>query len=1593
MPERVTEVWSGGAKASRARTVMDYRRRASVLILVMTLLSILFITGVAFLATMNFEAKMISADRRRDRNEAGVEEVIDELDSLLRDTLIPGGDVPFGGRLEDPFEDQTATAPLGFAELPAVHPLIAPIEPYLLNEAHQGNGGFFLFPQGTDIRALTDLENWRPPDQQVDTSWPSGIVGRCLGGAYEGNWCMTDGQCGGGACRTVGKCRGGTDHGKWCFPDEEQMCPGQDANCIELIPVDADGDGITDTFESPVRDLGLFGYQVEALSGQLNPPSKPDGKVYLGLRVIAHGGMVNLNESHPNLIANVFDFYVEGQLHPEYLLSNGNDPDLFYFRHRPASQQVAYSPWLEEPLLRRRGLLPPYALPPSLLHGNPLLDKGAEPYGGADMLHLLFPPDARDNYVPDDVPFETAYEDGHRYTPFRNDEMYNPAGDSWPLWAVRMEPHASRQDDPTGNSYDRRHLVTTVSYDGLLSRGGWVVDDTTDPPAKTDLLAKMREANRRADAFFGINACPGPTDTEPLPARRMLPFEYAQYPRDDLINGTEPNTLGIKCDCPTRAVCDGGGNHRRPCATDDDCPFGKCLSACQFDSRKGRLTLSLPWLDDAFEDANEHDDSLEGKIARQQEYDILFRLIHDVFMMLVRNARGPYWDEVDCSDLTVSCPPEEECRPIRKECNDGPNAGQDCVEYLGCPAGACVDARKCVGGGNDGDRCFGSAGCPSGFCLPDRRCYKIDTGQTHRESTLSRTAASLTANMLDYADANDVPTPIPLRWLDFDDPGSAGDRIHSVCRTASGEPMKWCRSEYDCGSDDPCEAMRVCLGGGPSYDGQWCTVDDDCGGARCVHLRTCSGGGQLCEDNRDCGGGACVPPSTRRCAGGTNRNLVCHSSVDCPDSFCPAPFQYVYGLERQPFITEVTTAMDATGVTDVAVELFNPYDVAIDLSEYYLVPADPAIVTFDPTLSRYRFNLRGNLLRPKEFLVYGHPLPGTGGSLPVDVDLPQQQQQDFRTLVVNGGIIFLVREVDYRDYPGGPGETVYVVVDQFSLDPEVTPNLANRASFVAPAPTIYTAQRPVVDVWPWKAPVPKVMETQLPSLGTWTATAPLNPYNEVDRWTEQFRPVEVNFANRDRFATQRDEDNPQLLNLGAFPTTGSMLLLMRHANRSLDEYSHNKAHLAFTTWLGQDTRTGVFDINGRELVISESQQIDNGRMPIFDRAFVEEPLECVGGTNDGLACTIAMRNPAECPKEKEKEETACMKVRRFAHHLDPGIDPDVDPRRFTGDRPGTLKHLPWGQLVFDYFTTLPLSSPGPYNDPDPDFYVDLLHSVPRVDQDGLRVHGRINLNAAPWKVLAGVPMVPPNHFPIPFQAKLQDFAMNFSTCAGGSRDGQQCVAPLECPNAVCVAANIGEALAQSIVAYRDARGEGPAPRPMPPRNVQSGDYADDMTGRGWDVLNPSFRRGTGFMTVGELANVRHELGELANPQPLAGVYNYNRYSWYRTDAGMVSTIVPNGYPADEDYVAAIALLASLSDWVTVRSDVFTVYGTLRGELDEDILGTEPSWQKKELAGADVDSRAIRFQETVDRLPTFLGAPRPVRIGERVIKPYNDVRND
>ncbi len=136
------------------------------------------------------------------------------------------------------------------------------------------------------------------------------------------------------------------------------------------------------------------------------------------------------------------------------------------------------------------------------------------------------------------------------------------------------------------------------------------------------------------------------------------------------------------------------------------------------------------------------------------------------------------------------------------------------------------------------------------------------------------------------------------------------------------------------------------------------------------------------------------------------------------------------------------------------------------------------------------------------------------------------------------------------------------------------------------------------------------------------------------------------------------------------------------------------------------------------------------------------------------------------------------------------------------------------------------------------------------------------------------------------------------------------------------------------------------------------------------------------MSVGEMANIRHD-GASALPT----------ISTFRFDSGAIGSGPAN--KNNEDFIEAAAVLIALGDWVSVRSQVFTVYGMIRGADDPDVAAAVYATPAQRDAAIiqDTDARAIRFQETIDRLPVLQGQPRPKRIGERTVGRYTDVNND
>lgn len=1173
------------------------RRRASILVLVMTILGLLFVTGVVFMTTMSFEASMLDAERQRNQARPGIGRVDQEVRDLLAGSLTPRA-----GESEMVTGNLLGGPPLAFAEMPGVHGNFSPVEPYYEPNYYGPNQGTYAFRWATDPAALSAVDATKrrafagtditmtarfydpaerphlyiPP---LDTTWRSG----------------------------------------------EPLHLPSFGNVPPFTPVDADGDGIVDAVQTDFAALpGVKPSHVKKLAELLNPSSNPDGKVNLGLRVVPHGAMATLGESHPSIIAAV--------LGPQSV-----DTKTYKLRW-----QIPYSPVVEEPALRRRNFLAPYELPPTAIQGNPY---GLDPdTGGGDFAAYLF------------APTERLFTGEHRYWPFKPRETGRDPNFS--IWSLRMEPNLWTWDYSKGDEYDRRHLVTSVSYDDLLRRPVYL-PRTVDAGGgffKVEYTgAEALEHMRRANFNFGLTSC---SWLNGAPAT-LLPFEYANYPY------LLPNQFH------------GVNDVKNPFDVYDPCACAN-FAGCEVDARKGMLRLSLPWIDDFFGTASPPGVHDPRKI----------RLIQDVFTLLLYNARNDdgkttwgTWETINIGFNQVTG------QPIQQ------------------------------------------------------KVWKHDFLQ------IAKTAAALTANLLDYADADDEPTEVAVREADWNKP-------------TFGQPI---------GS-------------------------------------------------------------------------------------------YVYGLERQPFITGVvaqaTESSSFPGEPDwgqpllYGVEIFNPYNTAIALNDYELYVAGvPFALPFQLVGARQFVGIYGKESDPTLL-----PVGDRGSNLTPLVD--------DKFWIRKAGSVSLIRKL--KTSP--PSGNSRITVDKFDLTG------TDVGEFGGGARSAHRVAGPS-PIAVWTAPIAIVIESAAPAFAM-----PLG-FNDP---SVNAPPVRVEFANTGSLRS-------------AFPTTGSLLMIMSVANEQ---------NTAFTS----------------RLVSAAPYPVENGRMPVFDI---------------------------------EKK-----------HHVAPQSDPtrinDVATVNGTTlDRPGDVMHLPWGQLVFDYFTTLPLSGPGPYAiNPSNGLLVIDPHAPPRVSHDGLRVHGRVNINAAPWKVLEGVPFVAMDRIPLPFRS---DFQNALALDPLKSADPQP----------------IGAKLAKAVVAYRELRELDNAPASA----QGTGNYADGSfngiattleKGRGWTEPAPTARRGTGLMSVGELANVRH-LGALAD------------YRWDSAELGNASS------SSAPDFVYAVAALASLSDWVTVRSHVFTAYGVLRGDMDLTIVEDQNPPKEMELRIQDVDSRALRFQMTIDRTPVLQGAKSPQPIGEMYLGKYLDTR--
>ena len=193
------------------------------------------------------------------------------------------------------------------------------------------------------------------------------------------------------------------------------------------------------------------------------------------------------------------------------------------------------------------------------------------------------------------------------------------------------------------------------------------------------------------------------------------------------------------------------------------------------------------------------------------------------------------------------------------------------------------------------------------------------------------------------------------------------------------------------------------------------------------------------------------------------------------------------------------------------------------------------------------------------------------------------------------------------------------------------------------------------------------------------------------------------------------------------------------------------------------------------------------------------------------------------------------------------------------------------QQLFKYLTVF-----DPNNDlidNDGDGLIDVLD----IDTPELKIPGRININTAPWFVLAQLPWV--------------------SQRRGGYDDAN---------------------LARAIVAYRDKLNLSSTGGP-------DYDHGGASDSRFQETLIPGLREAEGFESIGELAAVINNSAGKEN-------YSMNYYSLDNVDLAGFPDLTPGGSTGDgakDDFEERDVIFARISNLVTVRSDVFTAYILVR----------------------------------------------------------------
>jgi hypothetical protein len=286
--------------------------------------------------------------------------------------------------------------------------------------------------------------------------------------------------------------------------------------------------------------------------------------------------------------------------------------------------------------------------------------------------------------------------------------------------------------------------------------------------------------------------------------------------------------------------------------------------------------------------------------------------------------------------------------------------------------------------------------------------------------------------------------------------------------------------------------------------------------------------------------------------------------------------------------------------------------------------------------------------------------------------------------------------------------------------------------------------------------------------------------------------------------------------------------------------------------------------------------------------------------------------------------------------------------------------------VFDYFTALPLetlslvfSNPSVVK-PYIDLYTEAFPDSPLIEPVstasgtvfGGRVHGRLNINFAPWWLLDGLPAIPdawnpawplsPSSVPVP-----QILRDRLDPLGPTIRPGQSLMTmlfdePSASPAPPLNEPSISPIMAKAIVAYRERR-------PVDTLTLAS--------------TPPHY----GCTSVGNLIDL---ITRLPMDIGVAGATDFSSVRLYHTGVER-----PYAYLG---FLQLVTPLVRLQDWATVKSHVFTIYTLVGDPGNQDDPG---------------DDVWLRSQATVDRTRCLYSNDLPAVITETPPISYYNVVND